>query len=187
MLTVGQSLIARGPTFVTAQRPLDWAHWFLLVGAMILMWRLTEIPVGWVGRLGRLAMMAGGVAFIGMSVIDFIFWRLPSEAARQAFGSQVLQSPAMSLPFISVGPSLLFLGLGAMALEWISAARWRAVLVLGGILLVGFGQFGNERWFVVGGHLAILGGLGAMWLLVRSRENRPLGTQRFRSAAEGLD
>jgi hypothetical protein len=169
-LTVGQSLIACGPDFVMAQRPLDWAHWFLLVGAVIIMWRLTEIPIGSVGRLGRLAIVVGGIAFIGMSVIDFIFWSLPSEAARHAFSSQVLQAPAISLPFISVGPSLLFLGMGAMALEWTYAMHWRAVLVLIGILLVGFGQFGNERWIVVGGHLVILAGLAAMWLLVRSRE-----------------
>jgi hypothetical protein len=169
LLTVGQCLLAQGHVFVMAQRPLDWVHWFLLLGAVIVMWRLTEIPVGWLGRLGRFATAAGVAAFIGMSVIDFALWALPTEAARQAFSGQVLQAPAISLPFISVGPSLLYLGLGAMVLEWVVAMRWRAGLVLGGIVLVGAGQFGNARWLVVVGHLIILAGLGAMWLLVRSR------------------
>ena len=168
-LTLGQFLIAQGQPFVMAQRPLDWAHWFLLVGAVILMWRLTEIPVGGLGRVGRLAMLAGGAAFIGMSVIDFALWSLPSEEARQVFINRLQQTPAISLPFLTVGPSLLFLGLGAMALEWVAMMRWRAGLVLGGIVLVGFGQFGNERWFVVGGHIAILAGLGAMWTVIRAR------------------
>ena len=176
VLTAGQSLLAQGHAFVMAQRPLDWVHWLLLLGAVTLMWRLTEIPVGWLGRLGRLATVAGGAAFIGMSVIDFTLWALPSEAARQAFSSQVVQDPAISLPFISVGPSLLFLGLGTMVLEWAAAMRWRAGLVLGGIVLVGFGQFGNARWTVVVGHLVILAGLGAMWRLVRSRGRTSLAT-----------
>jgi len=162
-------LLAQGHAFVMAQWPVDWVHWLLLLGAVTLTWRLTEIPVGWLGRLGCIATVAGGAAFIGMSVIDFALWALPTEAARQAFGSQVLQAPAISLPFISAGPSLLFLGLGAMVLEWVSAMRWRVGLVLGGIVLVGSGQFGNARWLVVAGHLVLLAGLGAMWLLVRSR------------------
>jgi len=180
VLMAGQTLLARGHDFVMAQRPLDWAHWLLLLGAVTLTWKLTEIPVGWLGRLGCLATMAGGAAFIGMSVIDFIFWGLPSEAARQAFRSQALQAPAISLPFMSVGPSLLFMGLGMMVLEWVVPMRWRVGLVLGGIVLVGFGQFGNARSFVVGGHLVILAGLGAMWLLARSRERASLrvGTTR---------
>ena len=177
VLTAGQSLLAQGHAFVMAQRPLDWVHWLLLLGAVTLMWRLTEIPVGWLGRLGRFATVAGGAAFIGMSVIDFVFWALPSEAARQAFNSQVLQAPAISLPFITVGPSLLFLGLGTMVLEWAVAMRWRAGLVLGGIVLVGSGQFGNARWLVVAGHLVILAGLGAMWVLVRSRGSALSGTR----------
>ena len=174
LLTAGQTLLAQGHAFVMAQRPLDWSHWLLLLGAVTLTWRLTEIPVGWLGRLGRLVTVAGGAAFIGMSVIDFSLWGLPSEAAREAFTSRVLQAPTISLPFLSVGPSLLFVGLGAMVLEWVAAMRWR-VGVLGGIVLVGVGQFGNARWLVVGGHLVILAGLGAMWLQVRWREGHSLG------------
>jgi hypothetical protein len=174
LLTAGQTLLAQGYAFVMAQRPLDWSHWLLLLGAVTLTWRLTEIPVGWLGRLGRLATVAGGAAFIGMSVIDFILWCLPSDAARQAFSSQVLQAPTISLPFVSVGPSLLFVGLGAMVLEWVAAMRWRVGLVLGGIVLVGVGQFGNARWLVVGGHLVILAGLGAMWVRVWWREGPSL-------------
>ena len=177
VLTAGQSLLARGHNFVMAQRPLDWAHWFLLLGAVTLTWRLTEIPVGWVGRLGRLATTAGGAAFVGMSVIDFTLWALPSEAARQALVNEVLQTPAISLPFLSVGPSLLFLGLGTMALEWIAAMRLRVGLILAGIVLVGIGQFGNARWLVVGGHVVIVAGLGTMWLSVRSRGGQSLETE----------
>jgi hypothetical protein len=170
LLTTGQILLARGHAFVMALRPIDWSHWLLLVGALTVTWRLTEIPVGWLGRLGRLMTVAGGAAFIGMSVIDFCFWGLPSEEAREAFASRVLQVPSISLPFLSVGPSLLFVGLGAMVLEWVDAMRWRVWLVLGGILLVGIGQFGNARWLVVGGHVVILAGFGAMWLRVRRHE-----------------
>jgi hypothetical protein len=176
LLTAGQTLLAQGHVFVMALRPLDWSHWLLLLGAVTLTWRLTEIPVRWLGRLGRLATAAGGAAFIGMSVIDFSLWALPTEAAREAFASRVLQAPAISLPFLSVGPSLLFLGLGAMVLEWVAAMRWRVGLVLGGIVLVGVGQFGHARWLVVAGHLVILAGLGAMWLRARWREGPSLGT-----------
>jgi hypothetical protein len=169
LLTAGQTLLAQGPAFVMAQRPLDWAHWLLLLGAVTLTWRLTDIPVGRLGRLGQFATVAGGVAFVGMCVIDFSLWALPSEAAREAFGDQVLRAPAIALPFLSVGPSLLFVGLGAMVLEWVAVMRWRAGLVLGGIVLVGAGQFGHARWLVVAGHLVILAGLGAMGLRTRGR------------------
>lgn len=110
VLTAGQALLAQGHAFVMALQPLDWSHWLLLLGATTLTWRLTEIPVGWLGRLGRLLTVAGGAAFVGMSVIDFSLWALPSEAAREAFASRVLEEPTISLPFISVGPALLFCG-----------------------------------------------------------------------------
>jgi hypothetical protein len=170
-LTTGQMLLAQGPDFVMALRPLDWSHWLLLLGAVTLTWRLTDIPVGRWGRLGRLATVAGAAGFVGMCVIDFIVWALPSEPARQAFAGQVLRSPAISLPFLSVGPSLLFVGLGVMVLEWVGPMRWRTGVVVVGIAVVGFGQFGNARWLVVGGHLMILVGLMAMWMLVRSRRS----------------
>src|SRR5439155_25442138 len=120
-----RGLIAQGHAFVMALRPLDWSHWLLLLGAVTLTWRLTDIPVGLLGRLGRLATIAGATAFIGMSVIDFTLWALPSEMARQTFGSLILHVPAISLPFLSVGPSLLFVGLGVMVLEWVVVMRWR--------------------------------------------------------------
>jgi hypothetical protein len=170
LLTTGQALLAQGHAFVMALRPLDWSHWLLLLGAMTITWRLTEIPVGWLGRLGRLLTVAGGAAFVGMSVIDFSLWALPSDDARQAFAGRVLQAPAISLPFISVGPALLFVGLGAMVLEWLAAMRWRVGLVLGGIVVVGVGQYGHARGLVVAGHLIILAGLGAMWLRAKAGE-----------------
>jgi hypothetical protein len=170
MLTVGQALIAQGPAFVMAQRPVDWAHWFLLLGALTLTWRVTEIPLGRAGRVGRLLIVVGAAAFVGMSVIDFILWTLPSEAARQAFGRQVLQAPAISLPFLTVGPALLFVGLGMLALEWAGLLRWQAALVLIGIGLVGFGQFGGGRGLVLAGHLMILTGFAAIWSRVHSGE-----------------
>src|SRR5438105_946651 len=72
IMTVGQALIALGSAFVSGQRPLDWAHWLLLLGALTLAWRITDIPVRRVGRIGQLAIVAGSAAFAGMSVIDFI-------------------------------------------------------------------------------------------------------------------
>jgi hypothetical protein len=168
MLTVGQALIAQGPAFVMAQRPIDWAHWCLLLGALTLTWRVTEIPLGRAGRVGRLLTVAGAAAFVGMSVIDFILWTLPSEGARQAFARQVLQAPAISLPFLTVGPALLFVGLGILALEWARLMRWQAVLVLIGIGLVGVGQFGGGRGLVVAGHLIILMGFAAIWSRVHA-------------------
>lgn len=168
MLAAGQGLIARGPSFVMAQRPLDWAHWLLLLGAVSLTWRITEIPLGRVGRVGRLASVAGSAAFVGMSVIDFIFWTLPSEAARHNFGRQVLESPVISFPFLTVGPSLLFLGLGMMVFDWAGFKRVPAAFVFIGIALVGYGQFGQARALVVAGHLLMLTGFAAMWQHIRT-------------------
>jgi hypothetical protein len=174
LLTLGQLLVAQGPEFVTALRPLDWSHWLLLLGAMTLTWRLTDIQVGGWGRLGCVATVAGAAAFVGMCVIDFILWTFPSDPARQAFASQVLRSPAISLPFLTAGPSLLFVGLGILALEWVALMRWRTGLVLGGIAAVGFGQFGNTRWLVVAGHVTILAGFCAMWLLARTARSHSM-------------
>ena len=174
LLTVGQCLLAQGHVFVMAQRPLDWVHWFLLLGAVIVMWRLTEIPVGLAeDDWGALATAAGVAAFIGMSVIDFALWALPTEAARQAFSGQVLQAPAISLALhISWAvPSVSGsrrdgrsngLSQCAGVRGWYSAASYWWALA----------QFGNARWLVVVGHLIILAGLGAMWLgYIRERSS----------------
>src|SRR5207253_10697329 len=97
----------------------------------------------------------------------------PSDAARDTFARQVLVAPAIALPFLVVGPSLLFLGIGAVVFEWATFLRWQTALVISGILAVGFGQFGHARVFVVIGHLLMVAGLAAMWRRVRENDEKP--------------
>ena len=164
LLTAGQVLLSQGRAFVMAQRPIDWAHWLLLLGAVSVAGVVAYLTVGPLGRIGRFFVMAGAVAFIGMCTIDFLMWSLPSDAARQNLFNEGVRAPVIAIPFLQVGPSLLFAGLALMAIEWRGFQPLTTLLFTGGIMVSGYGQFGGQRWIVALGHLLMLAALVIFWL-----------------------
>lgn len=114
---VGQILLAQGNDFVYQQRPIDFAHGFLLLGVVCLIPQVVSFPQKTWSYVGIPLALTGIVCIIGMCVLDFIWWSFPDQAARIEFSNHISKVPSIWLPFIKIGPSPWFLNFGLFLLS----------------------------------------------------------------------
>lgn len=153
-----------GREFIDSQKPIDWAHWLTLTGAVGVAISIAQTKSESIGKIARMLVIVGAIAFIGMCAIDFLLWTLPAGPVIDDALDEALNSPGIAIPFLQVGPSLLFIGLALKALEWWSLSRWGVIVLISGTLLSGYGQAIGDRWVVVASFIIMLIGLTGVWL-----------------------
>jgi len=114
---IGQIILTRGNEYVYNQEPIDFAHWFLLVGAALMIPQVVCFPKKIFSYLGIPLTLVGIVCIIGMCVLDFIWWSFPNEAMRVEFTNHLSQIPSIWKPFITIGPSSKIFNLGLLILS----------------------------------------------------------------------
>ncbi|MCR9154609.1 MAG: hypothetical protein ACPGVV_08880 [Croceimicrobium sp.] len=137
-ILVGQILLAQGIDWVYSQKPIDFAHWFLLIGALCLLPQVFDFPAKIFSYIGKPLTIIGIAAFIGMCVLDFIFWSFPNEEARQEFANHIIPVSAIWKPFITIGPSSKIFNLGLLLLAlnyWKEAKLGLALVFLADLIL----------------------------------------------------
>jgi hypothetical protein len=163
LMALGQMLLGFGREFIDSQKPIDWAHWLSLVGAVGVAISVARMKSGALGKIAGVLIIIGAIAFIGMCAIDFLLWTLPAEPTIDDVLDEALNSPGIAIPFLWVGPSLLFIGLALKALEWWRLRIWGVTLLISGTLLSGYGQAIGNRWVVVASFIMMLFGLTGVW------------------------
>lgn len=152
---LGQVLVNLGPDFVSAQRPVDYAHWLLLLGSLFFLpfvARLARTPLNLVALI---TMALGVAAVIGMCVLDFIFWSLPDDAFESELARRLTATPAIWSPFITVGPNYIFgLALALSSLAFFRESRVGTALALAGSVVIAL----LTQWGNVVGYLLVLVG-----------------------------
>ncbi|MFT5253282.1 MAG: hypothetical protein ACI87N_002314, partial [Flavobacteriales bacterium] len=68
---IGQIIMFKGNNFVYAQEPIDFAHWFLLVGVVLLIPQVVSFPKNIFSLIGIPLTLIGITCIIGMCVLDF--------------------------------------------------------------------------------------------------------------------
>ncbi|WP_250434285.1 hypothetical protein [Hanstruepera flava] len=116
-LLTGQILLAQGNDFVYNQKPIDFAHWFLLVGVVCLIPQVVSFPKKIYSSIGIPLTLIGIACMIGMCVLDFIFWSFPNQEMRNEFTSHIIQIPSIWKTFITLGPSSKVFNLGLLILS----------------------------------------------------------------------
>ncbi len=114
---IGQLILAKGNDFVYKQEPIDFGHWFLLVGVVFLIPQTVLFPKNKIGLIGAILTLVGIVCIIGMCVLDFIWWSFPSEEMRNDFTNHISQVPSIWKPFVTIGPSSKIFNLGLLVLS----------------------------------------------------------------------
>ena len=114
---IGQIILAQGNDFVYSQKPIDFAHWFLLIGAVFLIPQTVFFPKKFFSYIGIPLTLIGIVCIIGMCVLDFIWWSFPSEEMRIEFTNHISQIPSIWKPFITIGPSSKVFNAGLLILS----------------------------------------------------------------------
>lgn len=135
---IGQIILAQGNEYVYSQKPIDFAHWFLLIGAVLLIPQVVTFPKSLLSNIGIPLSLIGIVCIIGMCILDFIWWSFPDEEARIEFTNHISNIPAIWKPFISIGPSskIFNIGLFILCLNYINKAKIGVIIVLVGTLVL---------------------------------------------------
>ncbi|WP_052958639.1 hypothetical protein [Maribacter thermophilus] len=115
---IGQILLSQGNHFVYNQEPIDFAHWFLLVGVTFLIPQTVTFPKKIYSLIGIPLTIVGIVCIIGMCVLDFIWWSFPDEEMRNEFTGHISKIPSIWKPFVTIGPSSKIFNLGLLILSF---------------------------------------------------------------------
>jgi hypothetical protein len=129
---IGQLILAKGNDFVYRQEPIDFAHWFLLVGVVLMIPQTVSFPRKFFSLIGIPLTLIGIVCIIGMCVLDFIWWSFPTEEMRNEFTNHISQVPSIWKPFITIGPSskVFNLGLLILSLNYLEKGKVGIIILL---------------------------------------------------------
>ena len=128
--------------FPDFQAPVDFAHWFNLIGACLLLSFNNVFPKNRLNSVASVLTAFGVVAHVGLCTIDFIMWSYgDNEAAKSALSEHISDTPSILFPFIIIGPSFLFIGLAVYAVSFIKTHTIPALMVIVGGPLVGVSFF----------------------------------------------
>jgi uncharacterized protein with PQ loop repeat len=169
-------LFSQGSKLDYFQKPIDFAHWFNLIGAILLISFNKVFPKNNLNTVASFLTALGVIAHIGLCTIDFMMWSFGNdEIAKTELSNHISNTPSILYPFVIIGPSMLFVGLAAHALNFIKTHTIIAAMVIIGAPSVGFSFF-----ILKNGNLMLLScllfALGLVLLLYR-KENVKIITE----------
>lgn len=127
---------------LSAQKHVDLAHWFNLIGAVLLFSFNFVFPKNRLNSIASILTALGVIAHIGLCTIDFIMWSFGNnDIGRNELSEQISNTPLILYPFVMIGPSLLFVGLAAHALNFIKTNPISSLMVIVGGPFVGLSYF----------------------------------------------
>lgn len=139
---VSYIMFSQGSKLAYFQKPIDFAHWFNLIGAVLLLSFNKVFPKNNLTTIASFLTTLGVIAHIGLCTIDFIMWSFGNdEIARAQLSEHISNTPSILLPFIIIGPSLLFIGLALHASNFIKTNPISSLMVIIGAPAVGFSFF----------------------------------------------
>jgi len=135
-------LFSLGPNQIYFQKPIDFAHWFNLIGAVLLFSFNRVFPKNTLNSVASFITTLGVIAHVGLCTIDFIMWSFgDDDSAKAALSEHISNTPAIVYPFVIIGPSLLFIGLALHAANFIKKNTLSALMVIAGAPAVGVSFF----------------------------------------------
>jgi hypothetical protein len=126
----GQILLSKGNDFVYSLKPIDFAHWSLLIGVFLLIPQVVSFPNRMFSYLGIPLALSGIVCIIGMCVLDFIWWSQPTQEIRNEFAGHLSKFPSIWKPFITSGPKYLNIGLLFLSLNYFKQSKLGVIIII---------------------------------------------------------
>ncbi|WP_428231052.1 hypothetical protein [Flavobacterium sp.] len=124
------------------QLPIDFAHWFNLTGACLMLFFNAVFPKSILSLVASILTILGVIAHIGLCTIDFIMWSFGNDdVGKEALSNQISNTPSILYPFVVVGPSLLFVGLAVHAFNFIKTNTVSSLMVILSAPAIGFSFF----------------------------------------------
>ena len=137
-LTLNQILLLKGDEFIQTQKPIDFAHWLLLIGAMLSLSTNTVFSKNNYSSVAAILTFAGVVALIGQASIDLVWWSFGTDYDGMIkLIRQLEEKPSIWLTFMAIGPSLFYVGLAIHALKFIKRNVLASLIVIVATIVIG--------------------------------------------------
>jgi hypothetical protein len=174
LFLVSYVLFSQGARLTYFQTPIDFAHWFNLAGAVLLLSFNKVFPKNRLHSAAAFITSLGVIAHIGLCTIDFILWSYGNDdVGKEQLSALISNTPSILYPFVIVGPSLLFIGLATHASSFIKTHLAKALLVLLGAPAIGFSFFILKNGLLMVISFALFA-LGLVLLLYRKEKQNGL-------------
>ena len=152
--TAGQVMLRLTDTAMRDQHPVDFTHWLLLIGVVLLIPYAARLPRRGFHLVTGPVLILGIVAVIGMNILDFAFWALPPDLDGP-FYEAVSDKQSVWWPFMRYGPNELFITAFVLpSLMLFKVSRIGTGLVIAGALTMAIGT----QWFNVLGYVLVIAG-----------------------------
>lgn len=160
-LIINQMLLLGGNEFIQNQQPIDYAHWLLLIGALLCLSLNYLFSDNIFSNLATILTSLGIVALIGQATIDFLWWSYGTDfEGMNKLTGQIMERPSIRIPFMTVGPALFYFGLIAHAGKFIKTHILWSILVFTGVIGIGLGAFAfDNRLLIVVSHILLTIGI----------------------------
>ena len=171
---VSYIMFSQGSKLAYFQKPIDFAHWFNLIGAVLLISFNKVFPKNNLNTIASFLTIIGVIAHIGLCTIDFIMWSFGNDdIAKMKLSEHISNTPSILFPFIIVGPSFLFIGLAVHALNFIKTNPISSLMVIIGAPAVGYSFFilKNGMYMALS---CLVFALGLVLLLYREEKQKML-------------
>ena len=150
LYTVGQFLIFIFYNDIEAlhsQEPIDFAHWFMLIGVLLLIPQIGNFPKSRWNYISSSTLILGIGLIIGMCVLDFVFWSLKEPELKRQVSEHLINTPEIWKPFMKFNGLLFNLGLLTSSFCYYQNSKTGTLLVLIGTLAI----------YIGGGWINVLG------------------------------
>ena len=137
---VAQIMLSKGNEFVYALRPIDFAHWSLLLGAVLLIPQIGNFKTSVFTYIGVPVILVGIASIIGMCVLDLIWWSQPTQEIRNEFANHLIKFPSIWKTFIATYPKFLNIGLFILSLNFYTQNKAGVLIVMLATIIKLFGS-----------------------------------------------
>lgn len=160
-LILNQVILLQGNEFIQTQKPIDYAHWLLLLGVLLSLSVNYIFSNGIFNNTATILTSLGIIALTGQAVIDFLWWSYGTDyEGMNNLINQTMSSPSIRIPFITIGPALFYLGLAIHAGKFIRDQEIWSLTAISGVIITGIGSFGlDSRLIVISGHIILAIGM----------------------------
>jgi hypothetical protein len=169
-LIINQVMLLGGNEFIQTQKPIDYAHWLLLIGALLCLSLNYIFSDTIFSNTATVLTSIGIIALVGQATIDFLWWSYGTDyAGMNDLTSQIMSRPSIRIPFMTIGPGLFYIGLATHAGKFIKTHTLWSNLTFLGVLGIGLGAFADDsRMLIVLSHILLTIGIT---VLIFKKEN----------------
>jgi len=173
-LIINQIMLLGGNEFIQNQQPIDYAHWLLLIGALLCLSLNYIFSDNIFSNFATILTSLGIVALIGQATIDFLWWSYGTDfEGMEKLTRQIMERPSIRIPFMTIGPALFYFGLIAHSVKFIKKHTLWSILVILGVVGIGIGAFAlDSRMIIVWSHILLT--IGIVILIFKKNSEIPI-------------